>query len=614
MKKILSVLLIVCLVMTSFTACGSKKKDASGQLIIGSTTEIAGDYVPYFQNGAADYDIYNLTGGNSGYPTVDMTSDGQFVINKTVVKEDKVTTNDDGSKTYTFTIKKGLKWNDGSEITAADYVATAMLWSSKVVGDMGADNSVVAKYFKGWADFSQGKSKVFTGVNLIDEDTFAVTIDAEYLPFFYELALTSLAPTKLSFWLDDQVTIKDDGDGCYFSDNFTQEKYEDKINDARKAIPRVTCGAYNLKSFDEATKTAVLEANPLYKGNYEGKTPEIKTIIYKKVTTETQMDELKTGSVDLLNGLSSGDEINAGLDLVDAGGFNYTAYDRAGYGKLQLICDYGPTQFVEVRKAIAHLLDRNDFAKAFTGGFGSVVNGPYGVAMWMYKETKDILDEKLDQYAYSLDEAKKLLEEGGWIYDKDGNPYTDGIRYKKLDDGTLMPLIIEWASSEQNPVSELLVVKLQQNPDVAAAGMQINQTVMTFSEMLNYIYRDGSQDPKYAEPTYNMFNLATNFTPVYDLSSTYTIDPALYATGVNDNWIQDEQLAKLAEDMVKTDPEDKEGFKNKFVSFIERWNELLPDIPLYSNIYHDFYNEKLKDYNINAIWDMTYALMYAHVE
>jgi len=611
-KKLVSVLLIACMVTTAFAACGKKAgKDPSGQLIIGSTTEIGGDFVPFFQNGAADYDIYRMIEGNE---TVELTNAGEFVVNKTAVKEYKTEVNADGSKTYIYTINKGLVFNDGSEIKAVDYVTTAMLWSSKVVGDMGADNSLVGKYFKGWADFAQGKSKVFTGVRLLDDYTFSVTIDAQYIPYFYELGLTQLGPTKLNFWLDDQVTIKDDGEGCYFSDNFTKEAYEAKINAARGAIPRVSSGPYNLKEFDESTKTAILEANPNYKGNHDGQKAQIKTLIYKKVVTETQMDELRTGSVDLLNGLSSGNEINAGLDLVDAGGFSYTAYDRAGYGKLQLIADFGPTQFIEVRHAIAYLLDRNDFAKAFTGGFGSVVNGPYGVAMWMYKESKDDLDEKLNQYPYSLEKAIEVLENGGWIYDKDGNPYKEGIRYKKLDDGTLMPLIIEWASSEQNPVSELLVVKLQNNPDVAAAGMQINQTVMTFTELLNYLYRDGSQDPKYAVPTYNMFNLATNFPVMYDQSSQYTIDPVLFETGANDNWIKDEELAKLASEMVLTDPTDRNGFKDKFVKFIERWNYLLPDVPLYSNIYHDFYNDKLKNYNVNALFDLPYALLYAYVE
>ena len=335
---------------------------------------------------------------------------------------------------------------------------------------------------------------------MIDERTFSVTIDAENLPFYYELALASVGPTKLSFWTDDTMDIKDDGNGCYFTKDFTKEAYENRINAARREIPRPSSGPYILKSYDEASKTAVLEINPKFKGNWEGQKASIQTLIYKKVTSETAMDELATGSVDLLTGFGEGSVIQAGLDLVDAGGFSYSAYPRAGYGKLHFACDIGPTQFVEVRQAIAHLLDRNDFAKSFTGGFGSVVNGPYGEAFWFYQETKDELNEKLDSYSYSLDRAIELLEQGGWVYDKDGNEYKEGVRYKKLDDGTLMPLVIEWAFSENNPVSELLVVKLQENPDVAAAGIEIKQTIMSFTELLNYLYRDDTQDPKYAVP------------------------------------------------------------------------------------------------------------------
>ncbi|SHO52643.1 ABC transporter substrate-binding protein [Anaerocolumna xylanovorans] len=580
--------------------------EPSGQIIIGSTTDLSGEFIPYFQNGAADNDIFYMT---NGYPTTDITDAGEFVVDKTVVKDYKVTSNEDGSKTYTWTINNNLVWNDGTPITAKDYVANLLLWSSKQIADMGANNTIVGMYFKGFTDFSSGKTKEFSGVNLISDDTFAVTIDASNLPYFFELGLVQVQPTKLSFWTDDKVTISDDGKGAYFSDNFTVENYKDKINAARTKVPAITCGAYNAVSFNGSAKEAVIEVNPKYLGNRDGQKPSIKTIIYKKVTTETALDELSTGSVDLLNGMSSGDEINAGLDLVDKGGFAYSSYDRNGYGKLQFACDFGPTQFVEVRQAIAHLLDRNDFAKAFTGGFGSVVNGPYGPAMWMYQDTKDTLDEKLDSYPYSLDDAVKLLEDGGWVYGKDGKDYTSGVRYKKLDDGTLMPLVIEWASSEQNPVSELLVVKLQNNPDVAAAGIKINQTVMTFTELLSYLYRDGSNDKKYEVPTYNMFNLATGFTPIYDMVQQYTIKG-----GDNTNFIKDEELDKLTKDMVLVDPADKTTFESKFVSFIEKWNYLLPDIPLYSNLYHDFYNAKLKNYNPNGIWDMKYALMYASVE
>ncbi len=226
---------------------------------------------------------------------------------------------------------------------------------------------------------------------------------------------------------------------------------------------------------------------------------------------------------------------------------------------------------------------------------------------------KSELNERLNQYPYSLETAIELLEEDGWVYDENGGEYKEGIRYKKTEDGEFIPLVIEWCSSENNPVSDLLVVKLQENPDVAAAGMKINQTVMTFDELMLYSYRDGSQGEKYGVPTYNMFNFATGFTAVYDLSTTYTSDPELVKQGSNRNRIFDEELEKLSKDMVKKDPDDKEGFKAGFVDFIARWNELLPDIPLYSNIYYDFYNDNIHNYQRTDLVRITDTILYAYI-
>lgn len=627
-KKILALLLVFVMVF-SLAACSSKdtteSTEATGtaetttatteteaplnQIIMGSTTELSGDWLPYFQNNAADYDIWKFTNGQGN---VDMKFTGEYVVNETTVKSYEAVDNADGSKTYTWTINEGLMFNDGTPITAKEFVASALLWSSKVLGDMGATNDYGVNWL-GWKEFSTGESKEFKGVRLIDDYTFSLTVDPAKLPYFYELPLVSIDPVKLSYWTDDAVEIKDDGNGAYFSDNFTKENYEEKILAARNGITMPSSGPYAVESYDEAAKVAVLKINPNYPGAWDGQKPSIETIVYKKVLSETALDELATGSVDLLSKMASGDEINAGLDLVDTGNFAYTSYARAGYGKLEFTCDFGPTADVEVRQAIAYLLDRNDFAKAFTGGFGSVVNGPYGEAMWFYQETKAELNEKLNPYAYNLQAAIDLLVKAGYVYDENGADYSTGVRYKKQADGTLMPLIIEWASSEQNAVSDLLVVKLQENPDLATAGIQINQTVMTFTELLNYLYRDASQDAKYGVPTYGMFNLATNYTPRYDLTNTYTTDPALLKQGYNTNFIIDKDLEALANGLVLTAATDREGFKTKFVALVEKWNELLPDIPLYSNIYHDFYNAKLKNYNINALVDSTQSLLYAHV-
>lgn len=575
--------------------------EPKGQFIIGNATELSGDWIPHFQNNAAEYDIYLAT---SGYSTVAMTPAGEYLVDETVVDSYEAVDNDDGSKTYTWKLKGGLTYDDGTEITAADYVAPILLWSSDVVLEMGA-NGNAGDRLVGYEAFSKGEKKEFEGVRLLSDTEFSLTIAPEHLPYYYELALVSAGPEKLDFWLKD-VEIKDDGNGAYFSDNFTHAEQKDSISTARRAIPRPSSGPYVLESYDEASKTAVLKVNEKYNGTYDGQKPLIETIIYKLVNKETVMDELKTGGVDLVLGSASGPEIEAGLDLVDDGGFDYVTYPRAGYGKLVFGGDIGPTQFKEVRQAIAYLLDRNDFAKTFTGGFGGVVHGPYGEAHWFYQETKAELDGKINQYAYSLDNAIKVLEEGGWTLDKDGNEYKEGLRYKDVD-GELMPLEIEWASSG-NEVSELLTVQLVENKDLAEAGIKINETVMDFAEVLNYMERNKEEDPKYAVPTYGMFNLASNFTPIYDRTHYEE-----YGHGYNTSYIKNDELAKLGASLALTDVEKPDEFKSKFVDYITMWNEELPELPLYSNIYHDFFNDKLVGFENTPFARVIDQLVYCYV-
>ena len=630
-KKLLAVLLVAVMVF-SLAACktddgkdktpspspspsdvpteepDNKPTEPTGQLTIGNTTELTGDWVPYWQNNAADYDIHNFV---NGYGTVDMTKDGQYLVNETVVDNHEIVENEDGSKTYIWTIKQDLTYKDGTPITAKDYVANVLFWSSSQIKALGARNTY-GYSFVGYDEFSTGEAKEFTGVRLLDDYKFSVTVKAEELPYYFELPKFSVGPFNLAYWTDENVEIKDDGNGAYFSDNFTAENYKDKIEAARFGTSGYpSSGPYYIESYDASTKVAVLKVNDKYKGNYEGQKPLIETLIYKSVTSQTALDELETGQVDLLTGMGGGDEINAGHDLVGKGGFSYSSYPRSGYGKLNIVCDFGPTQFIEVRHALAHLLDRNDFARTFTGGYGSVVNGPYGEAMWFYQETKAELNEKLNQYSYSLEDAIKVLEEGGWTLNSEGGEYTEGIRYKEVD-GELMPLILNWGSSENNPVSELLVVKLQNNPDVAAAGMKIEQTILTWDELLNYLYRDASKGDKYGVPTFHLFNLASGFDPVYDRQFEYTLDEELIALGYNSNFIRDQELYDLAKNMVLTNDDDE--FKQNFVDFIVRWNYLLPDIPLYSNIYHDFYNDKLKDWEPNDLMELADIILYAYVE
>ena len=645
LKKTLVFLLVLSMVLSAFAfACGKKTDEPaendteteapaddenaeepaddetaerptepSGQLIIGTTTEMSGDFSGVWQNNASDANVRRLV---QGYGTVDQTDEGEYVIDDSIVEKYDTKENEDKSKTYTFTIKQGLKFADGKEITAKNYVAATMLWSSKLIGpDLCKGKNTAGIDLVGYDAFSKGEKKEFTGIHLIDDYTFSATINPNNTPYFYELNSVASSPEDLEFWLGKDVDIKDDGDGCYFVEDINTEEFKNAVKAARDKKTLPSSGPYMLEKYDEAQQLATMVINPNYQGDRVGRKPLISKVILKKITQATQIDDLKTGGVDIINKIGDGKTINAGMDLTEGEGFAYTDYPRAGYGKIAFSCDVGPTQFPEVRQALAYLLDRNDFAKQFTGGYGSVVNGPYGTAQWFYQETKKELEEKLNSYPYDPAKAVELLEKAGFTLNESGAEFKegDGIRYKKMDDGKLMPLEIKWASTENNEVSDLLVVKLAENPDLVKAGIKIQRDAMSFDELLNWLYRDASQDAKYGVPTYNMFNLASGFTPWYDRKYDYSTKEEMIKMGYNTNFIFDKELEKTATDMVMVAPDQRDAFKENFVKFIVRWNELLPDLPLYSNQYHDFYNAKLKHWVTSEMKGLTATILDAWV-
>lgn len=626
MKKKLISLVLVASMVASMAACGGNNNAeenntvsegtevaaeggevvyANDQIILGVTSETSGDITPFWSNGSGDYTGYKLV---VGMAPVEVDSAGKWVQNDTVVESIEAVDNEDGSKTYTVTIKDGLKFSDGSAITAEDYLLPYMLRCDEMITALEASNLTdsTVQYVLGYEAYSSGESDTFAGLHLIDEKTYSVTIDASMMPYYYGQALISIAPEAMALWLPEDVTMEDTENGVKFSDNFTSEYIADTVNAARYNY-NINSGAYMFTSYDENAYVYTMTKNPNFPGNFEGQTANIETCLVKYVAEDTMMDQLKTGAVDVLTMVAQGDQIQAGLDMVEEGGFGYISFPRAGYGMISFKCNQGPTQFTEVRQAVAYLLDRVTFAQTFTGGYGSVVNGPYGEQQWMVDEYAEEVDG-LNAYPYSLDSAIAVLEEGGWVYNEDGSDYAgEGIRYKKLDDGTYMPLVIEWFSSENNSVSDLLVTSLQQNPDVAAAGMQINQTVGTFNDLLTYYYDSSEENP------YQMFNLATGFGNPYDVA--YSFEPGS-ANNTNAVLGEDGQkLYDLALAMNQTAEGDDMAYAENWFNFISLWNELMPEIPLYSNQYHDFYTSRVHDWNEDGYnRDETVAVLYSNVE
>ncbi len=633
MKKVLAILLALAL-MLGMT--GAVAEDAH-QLIYGATTEISGDFAPgaWWTNNATDAMIRNFI---NDCTTVVMNKEGAYIVNPTVAASVEGVMNDDGTKTYTVKINEGLVFNNGDPITIKDFVWASAFGCSSVATEVDAK---LTNYLTivGGQEFYDGTAETISGLRMLDDYTLSVQIVADKVPYYYDITYAAFTAYSMKYWLGEAVDIKDDGNGVYFV-GLTKEAIESTLNASRfdNTAARVSAGPYNLTSFDQAALQATLEINPNYAGNYEGQKPSIQKIVITKAEDATWADSLKTGAFNFYDTMTDGSEINTAMDIIEdeenkaklGYGYTFTQFDRPGYGKIMFQCDFGPTQFEAVRHAVALLLDRNEFANTFCQGWGGVVNGPYGTAMWMAQAAEEWLDENLNNYAYNPEAAVAELVADGWVYDEKGNDYVEGIRYKKvtaeeagnyvhnvtLEDGTiLMPLIIEWSSSQGNSVSDLLSVMLANGTQTAEAGMKINQNIMTFTELLNYMYRDASQGDQYGVPTYGMYNLASNWsTPVYDRSYDFTVDPALVAQGYNTNFILNEELDKLTMDMVYgVEAGDDDKYLEIWQNFIKLWNELLPEVPLYSNIYVSVFPEWLENYEQTSYWSFENAILYATI-
>ena len=388
--------------------------------------------------------------------------------------------------------------------------------------------------------------------------------------------------------------------------------------------PSVVSGPYTLTSYDAQSGTASFAINPYYKGNEDGEKPTIETIVYRSVANDEAIDLLLRGEVDLLNKMVAADTVSKGIQSIADQPFSVANYPRSGLSMISFSCERQTVSSKAVRQAIASCFDRDALVKAYTGNFGLKANGYFGIGQWMYQlaagtiqppvadlpanaTAKEIAAyektvaqwdalslDKLKDYPLDLDQAAKLLDQDGWRLGK------DGIRAKKID-GKTVALDLTLIYPEGNAVGDALNATLTEN--LATIGVRLTVKAVPMNELLDIYYRRVARDC-------DMIYLATNFGTVFDPSTTYSTDAA-YVKTVNRTGIRDKKLAQLAVDMRKTEPGDVLSYCQKWVAFQERWTEVLPAIPVYSNVYFDFYTTRLQNYRVTENQTWTQAIVGA---
>ena len=116
---------------------------------------------------------------------------------------DKVT-NEDGTVTYTFHLRDGIKWSDGQDVTAQDFVFS---WQRLVTPETAADYNYMIDCVVNANEIMAGeKDPSELGVSAPDDKTFVVTITSD-LPYFTEIcAFPATFPVRQDIVSNDQWT------------------------------------------------------------------------------------------------------------------------------------------------------------------------------------------------------------------------------------------------------------------------------------------------------------------------------------------------------------------------------------------------------------------------
>lgn len=639
MKRILAILMAMVLLLGSTAAMAEEPNDTyvptasevalTGRPVseepthvtVGNPTKVNGAfYTSQFGNNTSDIDVRAMV---HGYNLVAWADQLEFITDPMVVKEMTTAQTAEGT-VYTVTLQDNLLWNDGeTPVTAADYVFSVLLQASDEFAAIGA-NTAPYTHIVGYEEYAAGKTDALKGVRLLGEKSLSVTVKTEYEPYFYELAYLSIEPSPISV-LAPGCQVTDSAAGAKIEGPFTAELLRTTVLDAAAGYlshPAFTCGPYTMTGYVPETGVVDFAINPYYVGNFEGVKPVIDAVTLLPVTSDNMIRQLQDGVVNVLNKVVDADNILDGrMNLVD--GYTTMNYPRLGYGFLALACEKGPQQFQAVRQAIAYAFDTKSFITQFLSGFGIKVDGYYGLGQWMFRvvgaglrpagelseETAAAWDaislSSLKPYDYDLEAAKQLLIDDGWTLNAQGAAFDaeqDTLRYKSVGN-ELMALSFRFAKSPDNDAAKLAVKLL--GDAFAELGAELVVEEVSFAELLNDYYRTDDQR------RFDMNFMATNFVSTFDPYMTFA-DGADYQGVVNTSGLKDEQLIDIAWKMHTTPSNDTLTYLQRWQQFQERFNEVLPTIPLYSNIYFDFCTDSLHNYYANSETNWPSALLYSY--
>ncbi len=526
-KRILALALALCM-LVCLSACGKEPAKTEAKIADSITVQIGPnpETLDPALNSAVD-------GGNmliTLFETLLIVDQDNKVIPG---QAESYKVSDDGL-VWTFTMRDGLKWSDGTELNAKDFEYTF-----KRV----CDPKVAAPYAETVTGMIAGYDKAIEGdldalqVKASD-DGKTLTINLAYPCSYFDkiVAFGTMSPVQ-------KATVEANGDAW-----------------ATKPETYICNGPYLIKEWTPG-ESIVCEMNPNYNGGWDKDKIVTKTIKFLLLEDSSAAYAAYTGGEALMIKDVPTDEIPSLKKAADGGDFYVDTILGTYY--LSVNCAVAPFNNVNVRKALSLAIDRDYVANTIMQGtYTPAYNfmGP-GIAdnegSFFDNAKKDNGGKTYisEDYKASLEEAKKALAEAGYPEGK-GFPT---ITYSTNDAG-YHKAVAEYLQSAYKELGITLKIDVVEwssfTPQRREGNYQMarNGWVMDYndpSNMLELPYStNGNNDGKYKSAAFDAAidaskcaDAATHFAKLHEaekiMSEDYALIPVAY---YNDFWLQSAKL------------------------------------------------------------------------
>lgn len=270
------------------------------------------------------------------------------------------TTSRDGT-VWTFTLRKGLKFSDGSPCDA-----DAVVFSYMRQLDRSHPN-----YTEGiWA---QSAFACVKAVEALDRLTVRITLEKPYAPFLSNMAMIAAAPIVCP------NAVKRHG----------PDFKKNPVGTGPLAFVEWVPG-----------DRIVLKRNP----HYWGQNPEFETLVFRSIiNNRNRLSALKAG---VLHGMD-GVDYEIQRQVMRDGTLRLTTGLPMNVGYLAMNTQRPPFDNVLVRRAVNHAINKQSLVKLFYQDIAVIAKGPLPPGMLGY-------DPDQPEYGFDLQKARELMKEAGY--------------------------------------------------------------------------------------------------------------------------------------------------------------------------------------------------------